>query len=322
MSSWSRTQNTFVLSKSRTSEKHTPVLPPKRDLPHIQYNVPTRNDTAVLMVFFNPAQSFRIIQNLLYVKQKLDAAHIPYFIGELTYNNTPPMLAPAENIFQMRSTSYMFSKENIAHMMLQQEPLARYSKYVLLDCDVVFEDPSWLDSTSLALDTCDVVQAFTYVNQLNIKFKCDDIKTSIVNDSHVGHTGYAWAFRRDWYERVGGLYEYALIGGGDKCLAHMAGVELQWIAKPYLGDLPPPQPDTRTSCLPGTIWHLPHGTHEKRKYIERADILSNAMRSLRISYLRDAVERNADGIFEWKTPYKATMNALMLHYFKSREDDG
>lgn len=278
-------------------------------------------DTAVLMVFFNPAQSFRIIQNLLYIKQKLDAAHIPYFIGELAYNDAPHVLTPADNVFQMRGTSYMFSKENIAQTMLLQTAVARYSKYVLLDCDVVFEDPGWIDSISTVLDTYDVVQPFTYVNQLNIKFKSDDVKTTIVKDNRGGHTGYAWAFRRDWWERVGGLYEYALIGGGDKCLAHMAGVELAWMPKPYVSDLPP-RTETRLTCLEGTIWHLPHGSLEKRKYIQRADTLSDAMRALRITCLRDAVERNHDGIFEWKDPYKSTMNALMLNYFKSREDDG
>ena len=320
MSSWSRTQNVYTPGSGKSTSPAPAALTPKRDLPHVHYNVPVRADTAVLMVFFNPAQSFRIIQNLLYIKQKLEAAHIPYFIGELAYNDAVHMLTPADNVFQMRGTSYMFSKENIAQTMLLQTAVARYSKYVLLDCDVVFEDPTWIDSISTALDTHDVGQPFTYVNQLDIKFKSDVVKTSIVKDNRDGHTGYAWAFRRDWWERAG-LYEYALIGGGDKCLAHMAGVELAWLPKPYLADVPP-RIETRVNYLDGTIWHLPHGSLEKRKYVERAATLSDAMRSLRIARLRDAVERNHDGIFEWKSQYKATMNALLLNYFKSREDDG
>jgi hypothetical protein len=325
MSSWSRTQTNILVHsghKSNSGIKLSYILPPARELPHIHYEMPTCSDTAVLMVFFNPAQSFRIIQNLLYIKHKLDAARIPYFIGELAYNDAPHILTPADNIFHMRSTSYMFAKENIAQTMLQKTSVAAYSKYVLLDCDVVFENPVWLDAISTMLDSYDVVQGFTYVNLLNLQFKPIAVKTSLVNDNIRGHSGFVWAFRRDWWLRVRGLYEYALIGGGDKCLAHTAGVKLAWIPKPYQYDIPEPQTDTRFAYLPGTIWHLPHGALEKRKYIERSDVLADAMKRLHILNLRDAVERNADGIFEWRPPYKTIMNALMFNYFKSREDDG
>ncbi len=329
MSSWSRTQkpptNVYVRSSvDSKSAEHKLALPLPRNLPHIHYDVPTRSDIAVLMVFFNPAQSFRIIQNLLYIKHLLDAAHIPYFIGELAYNDTPHALSPADNIFLMRGRSYMFAKENIVNVMLQKESVAAYSKYVLLDCDVVFDNPAWVDLTSTLLDSYNVLQVFTYVNQLSIKFKSEAVKSSIIMDAMNGHTGYAWAFRRDWLLSAGGIYEYALIGGGDKCLAHMAGVKLAWLPKPYEADVPSPlcEGSASVSCVPGTIWHLPHGILEKRKYIERAGVLAGAMKTLRIEKLRDAVERNADGIFEWRAPYKPTMNTLMLNYFKSREDDG
>jgi hypothetical protein len=186
----------------------------------------------------------------------------------------------------------------------------------------VFDTQDWVDGVSAALESYDVIQPFQYVNQLNLKFKSDVIKSSIVYDPLRGHSGYVWAFRRDWLDRVGGLYEYALIGGGDKCLAHMAGVSLAWISKAYERDLPARGDFGRTWYLPYTIWHLPHGALENRRYIERMDVLIKTMTALGIDRMREAVDVGSDGIFEWKATFKTHLNTIMLNYFKSREDDG
>ncbi len=329
MSSWSRTRvsgTAVVGGRGSEAQPRPPSFVP-RPLPHnIVYATPACKDTAVVLAFFNPAKSFRIFQNLLYVLHQLERARIPWFVGELAYGaDAAHQTAPAPNIFHFRSSSYMFSKENILEAVIRQPAVAAFSKYVIMDCDIVFEALDWVDAVSAALDTHDVVQPYQYATHLNISFQPAHVKTSIVSDS-TAHPGYVWAFRRDWWERVGGLCEYALIGGGDVCLAHMVGVSSALVAKPYIADLlramqtgggPP-----RVTFLPLAIWHLPHGSVSNRQYSERVTVLQNAMRTLHIDHLHDAVVRNADGMFEWKPAYALTMNALMLGYFKAREDDG
>jgi hypothetical protein len=328
MSSLSRLQSKNTLHYGSGSGKDKPKFiipspPPKRDLEMIHYAMPKCTDTVVILVFFNPAGSHRIVQNLLYIKQKLEIAHIPFFIGELAYNDAPYVFHPGTpNIFQFRGGSYMFAKENLISCMLRRDIVKGYSKYVIMDCDIVFDTPDWIDGISTALDSYDVVQPFQWANMLNLKFKSIMIKSSIVLNPVGGHTGYVWAFRRDWYDRVGGLYEYALIGGGDKCLAHIAGIHLEWNGGTYRSDLPPLGDSSRTWYLPYTIWHLPHGVIEKRRYVERNDTISRAMSALSISKLRDAVDVGADGLFEWKSPFRTHLNTVVLNYFKSREDDG
>jgi hypothetical protein len=312
MSSWSRTTNVIRYEKSEP-----PELLPKRDLVHMVYSTPKCTDTAVLMVFFNPTGSFRIIQNILYVKQQLAAATIPFFIGELAYNTAPHVIPGA---FQFRSSSYMFSKENLLNAMLAKDELKAYSKYVIMDCDIVFDTNDWIDGISAALDTYDIIQPYQYANVLNLKFKSIQVKPSITYKASTGHTGYVWAFRRDWYHRVGGLYEYALIGGGDTCLSYMCGFTFLSATRGYIDDIP--SSVQKISYLPYTIWHMPHGLSEKRQYKERMDIIRLTMKSLRIDRLRNAVDRGADGIFEWKPQYKTHLNSVLLNYFKSREDDG
>jgi hypothetical protein len=325
MSSISRfqTKNALHFEERSKPKLDVHVLPPKRDLEIVHYGMPKCTDCAVILVFFNPAGSHRIVQNLLYVKQKLEIVNIPFFVGELAYNDAPFVFQPGTpNIFQFHSNSYMFSKENLIKCVLRRDAVKGYSKYVIMDCDVLFDTPDWIDGISTALDTYDVVQPFQYANMLNLKFKSITIKPSIVLSPAGGHTGYVWAFRRDWYERVGGIYEYALIGGGDTCLAHMAGINIEWKGGLYRSDLPPLGDSSRTWYLPYTIWHLPHGVIEKRRYVERNDTISRAMSALSICKLRDAVDVGADGLFEWKLQFRTHLNSVLLNYFKSREDDG
>jgi hypothetical protein len=329
MSSFSRLQSSKnIINSGKEYKFDLPAtsIPLKRNLETIHYTTPKCADTVVIMVFFNPAGSHRIVQNLLYIKQKLETAHIPFFIGELAYNDAPHIFtaggsgAPA-NIFQFRSSSYMFSKENLIQCVLRRDEVKVFPKYVIMDCDVIFDKPDWIDGISAALDSYDIVQPFQYANLLNLQFKSTLVKSSIVLNPVSGHTGYVWAFRRDWHERVGGIYEYALIGGGDKCLVHMAGIYLNLDSSPYKNDLPPLGDSSRTWYVPYTIWHLAHGVLEKRRYAEGANTLLRAMNTLSISKLRDAVDIGENGIFEWKPQFRTHLNALMLTYFKSREDD-
>jgi hypothetical protein len=215
----------------------------------------------------------------------------------------------------------MFSKENLLNAVLAKDELKVFSKYVIMDCDIVFDAHDWVDGISAALDTYDIIQPYQYVNLLNLQFKSDVVKASIAYESTVGHPGHVWAFRRDWLDCAGGLYEYALIGGGDKCLANTVGISRN-ITNVYKDDIPSPNGTEKTSYLHYTIWHLPHGQHYKRRYIERMNMISSAMETLRINCLRNAVDRNSDGIFEWKPSFKTYLNNVLLHYFKSREDDG
>ena len=327
MSSWSRHRIAVAAVPSLpppTSVALTAAQPPPKKLKHVHYAPPTCNDTALILVFFNPSGSFRIQQNLLYVKHQLEVASIPFFIGELVYNDSAPFLDSEKDkrVFTYRTSSYMFSKENIINCVLENTNIKAYTKYIIMDCDVVFEIPDWIDTISNTLDSYDVIQPFQFVHQLDISFKSSAVKQSIIADPIHGHTGYVWAFRKDWIESMGGLYMYALIGGGDKCLAYMAGVHGVSIPKPYIEDIPNKNTTTRCTFLPYTIWHLPHGNLKNRKYIERADLLLQTMIRLGIHKLHNAVNVNTQGIFEWKPEFKIDLNTLMLNYFNSREDDG
>jgi hypothetical protein len=287
-------------------------------LKHIVYTPPKCTDTAVILVFFNPTSSIRIQQNILYVTHQLKRARIPVFIGEVCFNDESPFFQESDTTFIFKSTSYMFYKENIINQVISKIPGETFTKFVILDADIVFEEPNWLDTVSAALDEYDILQPFNLAYKLNKSFIPDEIKIGVSKIEPTGHPGYAWAFRRDWFEKAGGLYEYALIGSGDTCLAYMIGA-INTAHDVYKQDIP--IIPSKMGHMRGNIYHLPHGTKIKRQHVSRILELEKIMKTNKIQKLADITEKNTDGILEWKQLYKNRMNSFILTYFKNRDDD-
>jgi hypothetical protein len=289
-------------------------------LQHIQYDTPEIKDIAVLIVFFNPAHSIRIIHNLLYVKSLLEAANIPSFYGELAFGDDPFVLPAAANVFQWRSDSYMFYKENLLALLTNHIP-ATYTKLCLLDADIVFGIKDWYKQLSNLLDTHTIVQPYSDVYLLDISFKKESMKPSCLKTPN-GHCGFAWAFQRAWFQR-NAIYEYALIGGGDSVFGERLGVLEKW-SSAYIDDVATlPALETHTKTFMNTVvYHLPHGNRSKRQYMTRHEILKKQIGVLGAPNLKALVFRESNGLLSWKPEYKKSMNELMLTYFLDRDDDG
>jgi hypothetical protein len=287
-------------------------------LKHIVYTPPKCADTAVIIAFFNPTSSIRIQQNILYVLHQLKKATIPVFIGEVCFNDEPPFFQESDTTFIFKSTSYIFYKENIINQVISKIPADIFTKFIILDADIIFEELNWVDTVSVALDEYDILQPYNLAYRLNKSFLIEEVKFSVSKVEPTGHPGYAWAFRRDWFERAGGLYEYALIGSGDTCLAYMIGAinSTHDIYKQDIQRIP-----SKIGHMRGNIYHLPHGAKLKRQHSTRIYELERIMKDNRIQKLADITEKNADGILEWKQIYKDRMNLVILTYFKNRDDD-
>ena len=112
-----------------------PIVPAKKFLLK-HYAEPTTADMAVLMTYFNPANSVRILQNFLQVRYFLQKAAIPLYTAELAFNESPFLLKDAT--VQFRTTSYMFYKENLIKLLTATIPTT-YTKLCILDADIMFE---------------------------------------------------------------------------------------------------------------------------------------------------------------------------------------
>jgi hypothetical protein len=188
---------------------------------NISYDMPTKNDIAVGFALFNYTGSCRLIMNYLYTVEKMKSAGIPVFTIELVIKGSNPYIQDA---FHVYGTSYLFQKENLFRILESRIP-ARFSKLLFIDSDVIFDDPAWYDKLSVILETYDVAHCFETANWLDITYK----KTSMTADSYVKssekdillwdpskmyHSGFGWAFTRNWYNQAGFIDE-TIIGSGD-----------------------------------------------------------------------------------------------------------
>ena len=312
------------LLRSYAQRQDKKAVPPY-DVASVRYNQPTRQDMAVVLAFFNPANSFRIVQNLYTVKQLLEMADIPVYIGEVAHAEKPFVLQAAPNIYQYRTSSIMFYKENIMAQVIRHIP-DRFKKVLLLDADILFADPDWYDKVSESLDTFEVVQPFLRAFQLDISFRVRSIKESIFTDkvkNNTTHQGYAWAFQRAWLD-ANPLFEYALVGGGDTMVYNSLTRHRSTI-NAYAADISKREREgEHVSCMsvPLDIIHLPHGSIENRQYGTRHTMIVEFMTRHKLTRLSDAVYRRPDGIFEWRREYRDLIHEPLLAYFLGRNDDG
>lgn len=286
------------------------------------YSKPHRDDTAVVLCHFSPA-GFRIpLDNARRVVSDMRQAGIPVYAAELVHPGRSHGLVNPELVVSAKS--FMFHKENLLNLALAKVP-NRYSKVVFLDADVRFSDREWLDRTSAALDRADIIQPMEWCFWSSTKSKISAAEQlSRGRRLDIGHThpGFATGVRRDWLDKVGGLYDMAVVGNGDACLwnavANHMGLGFPGsTATPYMSkysDLDEfinrvsstrPRVGSLRGCFAG---HLPHGTAKKRGYVERHSLLDRDI----------SVIRNNDGVYEW---VDESNNGPMLDYFKSRDED-
>jgi hypothetical protein len=278
------------------------------------------NPMAIGLVFFNPAKSKRMVMNALYTYNYYKTKGLPIFMLELVFGDDEPELRKA---FHVRGNSPMFHKERLCRLLEQRIP-RRFKKIVFLDADVILPQDSWYEETSDLLEDYDVVQPFSTADWLDLTYKKSEVRRDSVVKmpgarwDFTYHPGFAWAFRREWYRKVG-FYDWAVSGSGDTLSS------AHWLNKqfpPGFKSLPLAMADSyadycklprpRITMRKGTIQHLYHGSRKNRQYADRHKLLDIK------SDIRRMLETNEDGVYEW---IDTRWNKVFRDYFKHREDD-
>jgi len=188
------------------------------------YIEPTVKDTAVMLAFYNPVPFKRILRNMLYIIQILKEKNIPYFVIECVFKGAESQIPDATMV--VHSDSYMFYKEQLLNKLETVVP-EEYTKLVCLDGDIMFDSPDWVNQVSASLDENDIIQPFSEACWLTpdnskIRSKKPSYAYGIVHDKlkaprsiHMYHPGFAWAFKREVFRKMGGFFDRAVIGNGD-----------------------------------------------------------------------------------------------------------
>lgn len=251
------------------------------------------SDLWVVTTYFNPCGYATRRINYERFIAGLTAVGVPCMTVECAFDGEPFELPPSEHVMQLRG-DVLWQKERLLNLGAAALPKA--CKYVAwIDADVLFMNPDWAEQTKRVLQDKVVAQLFTSCMRLDQAGNdTDDIAVSFgaiasadpstINtgryDVH-GHTGYAWAMRREIFDEVG-LYEHSVVGSSDHFMAHaIYGVYgfcvenalkqdakqlnhlYQWGSRFY------ELVQGSFGVVPGRLVHLWHGDLKNRRYFLR-----------------------------------------------------
>ena len=304
------------------------------------YATPTRQDMAVLLVYFNACSYKKLAQNLLLTYQTLVRAGIPVYLVQHCFPDQVPLIpANGTTIFNTKSESYMFYKENLLNWLMRKVP-KKYTKFYTMDCDLLFDKEKWYDNVSILLDTHDIVQPFDTAFWLGSDLKTiENKRQGIVSAEKKGlnlklsdhHPGFAWAFRREFIEPKG-IFDLNIMGSGD-CIISSSALQKHmksshwnnnapnWILEKY-DEYFKSFEGCKTSFYSQSLYHLWHGSRDNRGYNKRYIYFKNIIFQNAITNIDELFILNDDGLYDFHPLVRDIMNRTIVDYFKTRDDDG
>ena len=271
------------------------------------------------------------------------ASGVRLTVVECAYGDRPHELGGDPDIrhVPVRARTLVWVKENLLNLGIASLP--EDWKYVAwIDADVLFRDAGWAAETVHALQQYAFVQPWTDCYDLGPRGEHIAAHRSfcrlwqdgapIVQGPNASgpyrfaHPGYAWAATRQALEYVGGLIDTAAMGAADHHMAMAligrvqdsvhggttAGYRrplLRWQARAMqhiAGNI---------GCVGGTIEHDWHGSKDRRRYVERWDVLA------RNAFDPDEdLKRNVWGVLELAGNKPALARDIDA-YFRARDED-
>lgn len=193
------------------------------------------DDLWVITTYYNPAGYRTKRVNYHRFAAPIRAAGIPLITVEAAFGADPFELEPASDIIQVRGRDVMWMKERLINMVIAQLP-PQAQKVAWLDGDILFENPAWAVQTASLLNNFPVVQPCDTIRRLGKNPEVDPATDRVgfayqlsrrPESAHLrgaahGQPGIAWAARRSLLEKHG-LYDAAIIDGGDELISHALG---------------------------------------------------------------------------------------------------
>jgi len=306
----------------------------------INNNDPIEDKLNVIIVVSNPCQfASRYILAREFIKRfETEESDVNLYIVEMIYKNQRFLITSKNNNkhLQLETDTPLWHKENMINIGIQKLLPKNWKAVAWIDADVEFENSSWAKDTLKILNgTKDIVQLFShcidsnefgYANKIfqsfGYKYTKGDPYCSI--GTNYWHPGFAWACTRKAYEKIGGLFDLAILGSGDNIMAYaLINQVLKSINKESTDDYKNLVLDfqnkiksLRLGYVPGVIKHYFHGSKKNRKYTERWLILVNN------NYLPSIhIEKDSNGILIPTHLCPKEMLDEIYNYFKERNED-
>ena len=264
------------------------------------------NTLHVIGVISNPARWHSRIR--LFNKwrdEMLKTPGVKLYVVEGVYGDHQGECAPLPGqeygYLKVKLSSEIWLKENMINIA-QKNLLPRNWKYLSwCDCDVSFENKDWVQGALNALQSYHIIQPWSHGISL------DHAGGVASNDASFGylaatgqkmswghhqkndgysyaHTGYAWACTRYFFENIGKLIDFCLIGSADHhiawcCVSKSQDTVHGSMTQGYKDALAAWSRKAAYACAgrvgfsSGILKHGFHGTRDARDYVGRWNIL-------------------------------------------------
>jgi hypothetical protein len=306
----------------------------------IQNNDPIENKLHVILCISNPclyARRYILIKEFIN-RMELEETDVIIYVVEYAYKNQRFIITDPKNPrhLQIRTDIPIWHKENMVNVGVKHLLPKTWKAFAWIDSDIEFENPSWaMDTLKVLNGTKDIVQLFSQCIDMNQEEEAMSIFTSFGHQYvkelkyskqlvRFWHPGFAWACTRKAYEKMGGLYEKAILGSGDNIMAlSLIKQGLKSVNENSTDDYIQSVLDfqervktLRLGYVPGVIRHYYHGSKKNRRYGERWQILLKHEYSPSLHTIN-----NQYGVLE---PTKECPKELLyeiMDYFKQRNED-
>lgn len=288
---------------------------------------------AVVTSHYNFAGFKAMRRNLHRFMLQMDRDGIPVYGVELYLKGKQEPQTekyPTWKQFAVGPEAILWQKEALVNAAARSLP-AQVEYLAEVDADLWFDNPNWVEDTITLLQDHDILQPFEAAIWLGPEGEIDRVKPSQVaagKDSVLwaGHPGFATAWRRDYFEKSGGFYPKAILGGGDHLLwtAHGYGASVEHSCElAGLGDCAEYQAyvsrirglNSRVGTpTPGAIHHEFHGTQKNRSYALRGE-------KLKKYDTPKLVDIHEDGYLVWNKKAPAKLKTMVRDYFPTRKED-
>lgn len=263
---------------------------------------------------------------------------------EIAYGERDFVLQDAEHDYYvpLRMKDELWIKECAINVGFSKLP-ADWKYAAWIDGDIRFVRDDWANETVHQLQHYPVVQMFSESVDLTPKYEI--LRTfksyvySYVNnvprkglEAAAGyysggywHPGYSWAVRKDGYNHLGGLIDYAILGGGDLFMANalcdqdfkppasLGSTGVRWMGQ--WRDKADKYIKRNVGYVDGLILHYWHGKKIDRRYQDRGSILINAHFDPEVDLKKDS-----QGLWQLN-PDNIALRDGIRKYFAGRSED-
>lgn len=188
---------------------------------------------------------------------------------------------------------FIFNKENLINVAVERVLPKDWKWLAWIDADIELLDKFWVEKTiqMFKKTKVDMIQLFSicrFLNENNIPSQYFYSSMFVLQNQELleqkkyRHPGFAWACSRNAYEQMGGLFDYAIVGGGDMIMECCFTDRIDVLEKKYktlenfiekIKEYHTRVKDFKLGFLNIIIQHYYHGERKNRQYVDRNRIL-------------------------------------------------